>query len=181
MANNHDVRRFMSLEGATLEGAMLHTAFTLSVRGTPQLYYGEELAMTGGEDPHNRSLLPGGLLKGKHPADSSPAARRMFDWTRDWIRLRREHVALRRGSLVDLSFDDDTYVFARRHGGQTVVVAFNRAAEAKTVTLAASALDAGEGSSLVAVYGARLGGTTKDGRITLALAPRSATAYRLAR
>src|ERR1051325_11184705 len=29
MANNHDTRRFMSLEGATLEGAMLHLAYVI--------------------------------------------------------------------------------------------------------------------------------------------------------
>ena len=51
LANNHDTPRFMSLDGATLEGAMLHTAFTLSVRGIPQLYYGEEIAMEGKDDP----------------------------------------------------------------------------------------------------------------------------------
>ncbi len=33
--NNHDVRRFLSLEGGPLEGAMLHTAFTITMRGTP--------------------------------------------------------------------------------------------------------------------------------------------------
>ena len=36
MVGNHDAPRFRSLEGGTLTGAKLHTAFTLSVRGTPQ-------------------------------------------------------------------------------------------------------------------------------------------------
>ncbi len=44
----------MSLEGATTAGAMMHIAFILSVRGIPQLYYGEEIAMEGKEDPDNR-------------------------------------------------------------------------------------------------------------------------------
>ncbi|MGH9903129.1 MAG: alpha-amylase family glycosyl hydrolase, partial [Pyrinomonadaceae bacterium] len=38
MTNNHDVRRFMSLPGATPEGAMLHTAYIRTIRGTPQLF-----------------------------------------------------------------------------------------------------------------------------------------------
>jgi glycosidase len=37
LANNHDTPRFLSLEGADMNGAMLHTAFVLSVRGIPQL------------------------------------------------------------------------------------------------------------------------------------------------
>ena len=60
----------MSLDGATLEGAMMHVAFTLSVRGIPQLYYGEEIAMEGKDDPDNRRDFPGGF-----PGD----ARNAFD------------------------------------------------------------------------------------------------------
>jgi glycosidase len=58
LQNNHDTDRFMSLPNATLEGAMLHTAFILSTRGIPQLYYGEEIAMTGGTRPDNRKDFP---------------------------------------------------------------------------------------------------------------------------
>ncbi|HYP52839.1 MAG TPA: alpha-amylase family glycosyl hydrolase, partial [Pyrinomonadaceae bacterium] len=185
MANNHDVRRFMSLEGASLEGAMLHTAFTLAARGTPQLYYGEELAMEGGDDPDNRRDFPGGFpasqLKTRHPADSGPSARRMFDWTRDWIKLRREHAALRRGSLVDLSYDDESYAFARRDGDETIVVAFNRAAVAKKVSLPAAALEVGDGARLLPLLVARLGPRSVGGSFAVVLPPRAAVAYRLAR
>ncbi|HKQ99471.1 MAG TPA: alpha-amylase family glycosyl hydrolase, partial [Pyrinomonadaceae bacterium] len=98
MLNNHDVKRTVSVEGMNLEGALLHTAFLLSVRGIPQLYYGDEIAMQGGEDPDNRRDFPGGF-----PGDSRNAftkagrtidEQRMFEWTRDWIHLRREHPAL---------------------------------------------------------------------------------------
>ena len=65
LQNNHDTDRFMSLKGATLDGAMLHTAFILSTRGIPQLYYGEEIAMTGGHDPDNRKDFPGGFAEDK--------------------------------------------------------------------------------------------------------------------
>jgi glycosidase len=122
-ANNHDTPRFLSLEGADLTGAMLHTAFVLSVRGIPQLYYGEEIAMEGGEDPDNRRDFPAGAFaasgrKGKQ--------QQMFEWTRDWIRLRREHSAIRRGRLIDLVYDDNVYVFARQDSSETVIIAINR-------------------------------------------------------
>ena len=61
LANNHDTPRFLSLDGASVDGAMLHVAFVLSVRGIPQLYYGEELAMEGKEDPDNRQDFPPGF------------------------------------------------------------------------------------------------------------------------
>src|SRR4029453_16508521 len=82
LANNHDTMRFMSLDGATLEGAMMHVAFMLSVRGIPQLYYGEEIAMEGKEDPDNRRDFPIAAFKTE---GRSAKKGEMFDWPRWWI------------------------------------------------------------------------------------------------
>src|SRR5919202_1841762 len=93
MQNNHDTRRFMSLEGADVEGAMLHMAYILTIRGTPEIYTGEEIAMEGGDDPDNRRDFPGGFPGDKRDAfeksGRTPNEQRMYAWTRDWIQLRR--------------------------------------------------------------------------------------------
>src|SRR6185503_13142061 len=123
LANNHDTTRFMSLEGATAAGAMMHVAFVLSVRGIPQLYAGEEIAMEGKEDPDNRRFFPSAAFNAE---GRKPKEREMFDWTRAWIRLRREHAAMRSGKLIDLFYDDESYVFARQLGAETIIIAFNR-------------------------------------------------------
>ncbi len=123
LANNHDTTRFMSLEGATMAGAMMHVAFVLSVRGIPQLYAGEEIAMAGKEDPDNRRDFPTEAFKTE---GRNAEQRQMFDSTRSWLKLRREHAALRSGKLIDLFVDENTYVFARQLGAETIVVAFNR-------------------------------------------------------
>ncbi|HYJ47032.1 MAG TPA: alpha-amylase family glycosyl hydrolase, partial [Pyrinomonadaceae bacterium] len=98
MLSNHDVRRTVSLGGMTLEAAMLRTAFLLSVRGIPQLYYGDEIAMEGADDPDNRRDFPGGFPGDARDAFArggrTPREQRMFNWTRDWISLRREHSAI---------------------------------------------------------------------------------------
>jgi neopullulanase len=117
MQNNHDTDRFMSLPGATLEGAMLHTAFVLSTRGIPQLYYGEEIAMTGGHDPDNRKDFPGGFAgdsvdkftKAGRTADEQ----KMFEWTQKFIKLRRGNRTIKAGKTIDLFYDQDVYAFAR--------------------------------------------------------------------
>ncbi len=138
-ANNHDTARFMSLEGATLTGAKMHIAFTLSVRGTPQLYYGEEIAMEGKADPDNRRDFPGGFRGDRRnaftAAGRTPAQREMFDWTRSWLQLRAQHPALRQGELVSLFSDNDAYAFARRAAGETVIVVFNRETREKKITI----------------------------------------------
>ena len=178
--NNHDTRRFMSLEGATLAGAMLHTAFILTVRGTPQLYSGEEIAMEGKDDPDNRRDFPGGF-----PGDNVSAfvatgrtkeQQRMWQWTRDWIKLRQDHSALRHGKLIDLFCDDDVYVYARQHESETVIVALNRSDREREIGLPTSAVAAGETLFLEPlVAGARA--SSVAGRLTLSLPRMTAVAF----
>ncbi len=132
LANNHDTPRFLSLQNATLSGAKLHTAFILSVRGIPQLYYGEEIAMEGGEDPDNRRDFPARAFDASGRNENE---REMFEWTQAWIRLRREHSALRRGRLIDLVYDDNVYVFARQDGTETVIIGINRQDKEREVSL----------------------------------------------
>jgi len=179
-ANNHDTMRFMSLEGATLEGAMMHIAFTLSVRGIPQLYYGEEIAMEGKEDPDNRRDFPGGFPGDSRNAFTTegrrPVEQKMFEWTRSWIRLRAEHSAIRRGGLVDLFYDDDSYVFARQDSRETVIVAFNRAGKEKKVTLPVGAIGLKDGAELSPLIGAATSSRVLNGQATLTLARSSASA-----
>ena len=132
LANNHDTPRFLSLEGADMNGAMLHTAFILSVRGIPQLYYGEEIAMEGKEDPDNRRDFPASAFTA---SGRKPKEQQIFEWTKQWIRLRREHSAIRRGRLIDLQYDDHVYVFARQDSTETVVIAINRQDKEQEVTI----------------------------------------------
>ena len=183
MANNHDTRRFMSLEGATPEGAMLHLAYTVTIRGTPQLYAGEEIAMEGGDDPDNRRDFPGGFPGDPRDAFTrggrTAAEQRVYEWTRDLLWLRREHAALRRGSLLDLHYDEDSYAYARRDSSETVVVALNRAPAPKEMTIPASYLGAPEGARLEPLLVARDRPAVASGSLRLTVPARSAVFYRL--
>ncbi len=62
--------------------------FTLP--GAPNLYYGSELGMTGGEDPANRSPMRWDLVRSSNPA---------LLWTKQLIQLRKDHRALRVGNF----------------------------------------------------------------------------------
>ncbi|MDQ3089413.1 MAG: alpha-amylase family glycosyl hydrolase, partial [Acidobacteriota bacterium] len=146
LTNNHDTDRFMSLPGATKEGAKLHVAFMLATRGIPQLYYGEEILMTGGHDPDNRKDFPGGwredstdkFTKAGRTADEQE----MFEWTQKWIKLRKQNRILRTGKTIDLFYDQEVYGFARlgNNGGDFdgsthIVFAFNNANTEKKVKI----------------------------------------------
>jgi glycosidase len=181
LANNHDTARFMSLDGATLEGAMMHIAFMLSVRGIPQLYYGEEIAMEGKEDPDNRRDFPGGFPGDARNAFTSegrkPKEQKMYEWTRTWIRLRAEHSAIRKGQLIDLFYDDDAYVFARQDRNETLIIAINRAEKEKKVTVPAGAVGLRDGAQISALIGSAAGSQVASGQAILNIPARTAVAY----
>ena len=174
LANNHDTTRFMSLEGATTAGAMMHTAFVLSVRGIPQLYAGEEIAMEGKEDPDNRRDFPSAAFKAE---GRNAKQQQMFEWTRSWIRLRREHAAMRSGKLIDLFVDDETYVFARQLGEETIVVAFNRENKEKRVSVPVGSIGVKDGVMLRSLIG-DVSGRVVNGEATFILPAESAVAIK---
>jgi glycosidase len=182
LTNNHDTRRFMSLDDATLEGAMLHTAFMLTIRGTPQLYSGEEIAMEGKDDPDNRRDFPGGFPGDRKnafsPSERSASQQRMWQWTRDWIRLRHEHTAIRRGRFIDLFYDDDVYAYARQDGSETVIIAINRSAEEKIIKISAANINARDNAELKVLLGPGRNTTVTSGEVTLVVPARMAVAYR---
>jgi glycosidase len=174
LANNHDTMRFMSLEGATLAGAMMHAAFVLSVRGIPQLYAGEEIAMEGKDDPDNRRDFPSAAFR----ADGRDAKQRqMFEWTRAWIRLRREHAALRSGKLIDLLVDDETYVFARQTEAETVLIAFNRENKTREISVPVGSIGVKDGTALKSLMGETSTARVVRGEARLTLLPRTAMAF----
>lgn len=183
LANNHDTPRFMSLDGATLEGAKMHIAFILSVRGIPQLYYGEEFGMEGKEDPDNRQDFPLGFPRRPDPSrlamgNPYPWPRLMPEWTRSWIKLRREQAAMRSGRLIDLFYDDLSYVFARQLGNETVIIAINRHEQAREVSISAKSIGLKDGVNLRPVLPSGRNIKVSDGGARLNLPPKTAVAFK---
>jgi glycosidase len=184
MTNNHDTDRFMSLSGASKEGAKLHTAFVLATRGIPQLYAGEEILMEGGHDPDNRRDFPGGFAGDEidkfGPSGRNVDEREMFDWTRKWIELRRRNMAIRQGWTTDLFYDSDTYIFERLVDGRSVaVLAFNTSDREKEIEISYS-IPLSKGGLRVSfgpLVSDRESVRAGNGTLKMVLAPRSAIAY----
>jgi glycosidase len=125
----HDMLRFMSEKGATVEGLKLAQTFIMTTRGTPLLYYGDELAMPGGGDPDNRRDFPGGFAGDERNAFTregrTATENDVFEHVKRLARLRAELPALRRGSLIQLYDEEQQTVFARVLGDQVVFIAIN--------------------------------------------------------
>ena len=136
---NHDVPRFASAEGSSITKLKLAFALTLTLRGIPELYYGDEIGMPGGGDPDNRRDFPGGWIGDSNDAFTEAGRTReqqeIFSYVRELLRIRRQHAALRGGQLWHLASDEGAYVFLRDSEEDRVVVAFNNADKARDLQI----------------------------------------------
>jgi len=163
---NHDVGRFMNESGATIDGLRLAYTFLLTVRGTPLLYYGDEVAMPGGSDPDNRRDFPGGWRS--DPRNAFDASGRTTEQQAVWshvqrlLKLRAERSDLRTGRMEHLQAGEQSFVYRR---GRTVV-ALNNDTAAATIRLPLRSLpdDA---------LGVCARPTTEGGMVTIVIPPRS--------
>lgn len=136
---NHDNKRFMSEEGADVDGYKMAMTLLLTCRGIPELYYGDEIGMTGGNDPDNRHDFPGGFpgdTRSAFTADGRTAEENdVFNHVRSLTHLRAADAALRRGRMTCLSVADKQLVYARTLGKDSCLVAFNTDSQPSTIRI----------------------------------------------
>ncbi len=174
----HDTPRFLNEPGATIAG--LKQAFTalLTLRGTPLIYYGDEIAMRGGGDPDNRRDFPGGWKNDLQNAFTrqgrTPEQASVFDHVRKLLQLRKRCEPLRRGELTVRHVASDTLVFSRATASETAVVAFNTGKEPRRIELPAEGLIVNERAPLRERLGEGARLELANGRRVIELPPRSA-------
>jgi glycosidase len=180
-AGLHDVDRFMNVKGADPAGLKLAFTFLLTTRGIPLLYYGDELALPGGGDPDNRRDFPGGWredTRNAFTADGRTAMEQeVWQHVRKLGQLRKEFAPLRRGRLVHLAVNDQTYAYARVTATERVLILINNDRTPQTVEVPVEALDLREGLKLT---DALAGGSVvvQGGKLRIQLPPRSAAILR---
>ena len=138
----HDVSRFMNEQGATTDGLKLAYTLLLTVRGTPLIYYGDEIAMPGGNDPDNRRDFPGGWRGDTRNAfeasGRTPEQQSVWSHVQRLLQLRASRTDLRRAPMRHLHVSDQAFVYARGRS----VVALNNDTAAVTVRVPGVSLGA---------------------------------------
>ncbi|HEY2365362.1 MAG TPA: alpha-amylase family glycosyl hydrolase [Polyangiaceae bacterium] len=152
MIGNHDVVRFSSLSAGDADGdgwtpapqstdplvyrkQQMALAMTYTLPGATVVYYGDEIALAGRQDPDSRRALPA-------DAALSPDQIATRNFTAKLGKLRACSDPLRRGTYRSLVADTEVVAFAREDAGDAalVVVARNPAAP---ITLPAQGLAKG--------------------------------------
>ena len=135
----HDVPRFMHETGATAAGLKLAYTLLLTIRGTPLLYYGDEIALRGGGDPDNRRDFPGGWSGDARdaftPAGRTVEEQSVFAHVQTLLALRKARPALTSAATAHLLATDQAFVYRRGTGAQTATIALNNGTTPVTVTV----------------------------------------------
>lgn len=179
----HDMERFMHEKGATLEGLKLAQTLIMTSRGTPLLYYGDEIAMTGGPDPDNRRDFPGGFAGDPRSAFTAMGRTAQENEVWDHIAklgdLRKLHEPLRRGRSLDLVDEEQQFAFARLTDKAAVIVIFNNDMKPAEVSFDLSFISrqVGVNATLADGLGKLPDIKLKDGKVKATIPARSAGIY----
>jgi len=154
---NHDTTRFAGVEGVTADKLKLAFGLTITMRGIPEIYYGDEIGMKGGGDPDNRRDFPGGWTEDPQNAFTRAGRTKdqqeIFEYVQSLLRLRREHDALRGGKLSHLTSDDSSYVFLRESDNEKLVIAFHDGTSTETANVSLEGTSAETATGISTVLG----------------------------
>jgi glycosidase len=181
---NHDTTRF--LNDPAIKPHTLELAFTIltTMRGMPQIYSGDEIAMRGGEDPDNRHNFPGGF--GPTPNDAfsasgrSPEQQQVFASLQTLLALRHSHPALQEGTEQLLHADRNALVYVRTistptHANQRILIAINKGSEAADIVIPTNATDLQDAHQSDILLGAPDAISLATDTLTIHLAPNAAS------
>ncbi|HHL51761.1 MAG TPA: alpha-amlyase, partial [Flammeovirgaceae bacterium] len=109
------------------ERLKMFMAFNLTIPGIPVIYYGDEIGMTGANDPDNRRMM---RFTGLQPDEEDVKAT-----VARLAALRLQNLELTYGDFHWLLVEDDVLAYARSYFGQLTVVVFNKSPHAASLLL----------------------------------------------
>lgn len=124
LIDSHDTARFLHLCNDNKKKQHLAAAFQLLLPGMPMVYYGDEYAMPGANDPDCRR----GMYWDEEYQDKE-----MYNWYKKLMQIRKAHACIVEGEMIETitNDDDDTIVMIRKNGDETIAMLFNCGNSAK--------------------------------------------------
>lgn len=128
---NHDMARIRDVvKDRDLRRVRLGYVLLATMRGIPQLFYGDEYAMSAGEDINNHSYLRMPLPQGDQV---TPEMQQMFDFQSALFQWRKNEPVLHFGRTMHFMARNNTYAFFRYNDDEAVFVFANAADEPRTI------------------------------------------------
>lgn len=115
LVGSHDTERFLTACGGRRERLRLAEVFQFTYIGIPYVYYGDEVGLSGGNDPECRGCMPW---------DPEQQDARLLKFYRRLIRIRRENPVLVYGGYRQISVSP-LFAFERAADGDRITVILN--------------------------------------------------------
>lgn len=140
--DNHDMARGIFIAKGNSSKIKQVMTMLLTIRGIPQLLYGTEINMMGGQSHIElRSNFPGGFPGDERDAFTKTGRtgeeNEIFVHLRKLLHLRKKHRVLTSGKMIHYppTFDNDIYKYLRVGHDQTILVLVNGYSEKRWVDL----------------------------------------------
>lgn len=131
---NHDTDRFQKTKemAQNITRYKQALALLLTLRGTPQLYYGDEIGMYANKSVNDGALrqnFPGGWPDDKNNAFTKEGRTALqneyFDFTKKLLNWRKGNKAVAFGGYKHFAIRNGVYAYSREYQGQRVTVFIN--------------------------------------------------------
>jgi cyclomaltodextrinase / maltogenic alpha-amylase / neopullulanase len=171
LIDSHDTGRALTICGGDEKRFMLMVAFQMGYPGSPLIYYGDEVGLTGDYAESGRKPFAWDRADGSFTA-----------YYRQLLVLKRGFVSLAVGTVETALVDDAQrlYVIARRTNTETFYLAFNASDQVAAVKIPILANEEGEWREMLNKAEdniAPVDVTTAQGYLTFELAPKSSAWY----
>lgn len=147
ISGNHDKPRFMAYASGDLkfgedakaagwnrnigitdstayDKMLLFHVFNMTIPGIPVVFYGDEIGLTGANDPDCRRMM---RFDGWNKRET-----KLWNGVSTLAHLRREHPVLVYGDFINIENNGDTWVYARKYFNQSAIIFINNSGEKRT-------------------------------------------------
>ena len=138
--DNHDTPRGFFISNGNTAKLKQCLTIILTTRGIPQILYGTEINMKGGEQHVAlRQDFPGGFEGDKRNAfnasERTASENNIWDFIQQIITLRKKHPALSKGKMTHypLTWESDVYKYFKTYDDEKILIILNGHDEKKTV------------------------------------------------
>jgi cyclomaltodextrinase len=138
---SHDTERILTRMGNRIDKTKLAFLFQFAYPGTPAIYYGDEIGLTGGKDPGCR---------GAFLWDENKWNIEMHEFIKKLVELRKKHFALTRGEYVSVKniSNPSCYAFVRKTAEEQVLVIMNSGSSDQTINIRTDEIGWEDGRSI---------------------------------
>ncbi|WP_445487672.1 glycoside hydrolase family 13 protein [Niallia sp. 03133] len=129
LLGSHDTQRILTTCQENMDKLKLLFLFQFTFIGTPCIYYGDEIGLTGENDPGCRECMKW---------ERSEQNEKLLSYVKKLISLRNNHALLRNKGefrILEASKESNHLVYSKQTADETIIIAINNAANDLAITI----------------------------------------------